>query len=59
MSITTLKGVLTDLGSCDFTNMDRQWWDRSVSVNQSLFNPEWIYGVSIHVTEGLCHEERK
>ncbi|KAH0598356.1 hypothetical protein MHUMG1_03654 [Metarhizium humberi] len=37
-------GVIPCQG-CDFTNMDRQWWDRSVSVNQSLFNPEWIYGM--------------
>lgn len=26
--------------------MERQWFDRSPYVNQSLFNPEWIYGVS-------------
>lgn len=26
--------------------MERQWHDRSPYVNQSLFNPEWIYGVS-------------
>lgn len=26
--------------------MDRQFHDRSPFVNQSLFNPEWIYGVS-------------
>lgn len=26
--------------------MERQWYDRSPYVNQSLFNPEWIYGVS-------------
>jgi hypothetical protein len=25
--------------------MDRQWNDRSPYVNQSLFNPEWVYGV--------------
>jgi hypothetical protein len=27
--------------------MERQWYDRSPYVNQSLFNPEWIYGVSL------------
>jgi hypothetical protein len=27
--------------------MERQWYDRSPYVNQSLFNPEWIYGVGI------------
>jgi hypothetical protein len=26
--------------------MERQWHDRSPYVNQSLFNPEWVYGVS-------------
>ena len=30
----------------EYTGMDRQWWDRSLFVNQTLFNPEWIYGVS-------------
>lgn len=25
--------------------MERQWHDRSPYVNQSLFNPEWVYGV--------------
>lgn len=25
--------------------MERQWYDRSPYVNQSLFNPEWVYGV--------------
>jgi pimeloyl-ACP methyl ester carboxylesterase len=25
--------------------MERQWHDRSPFVNQSLFNPEWVYGM--------------
>lgn len=25
--------------------MQRQWNDRSPYINQSLFNPEWIYGM--------------
>jgi len=28
-------------------DMNRQYWDKSPFVNQSLFNPEWIYGVSL------------
>jgi hypothetical protein len=31
--------------------MERQWHDRSPYVNQSLFNPEWVYGVSKHLTQ--------
>jgi hypothetical protein len=31
--------------------MERQWHDRSPYVNQSLFSPEWVYGVS---TEFYC-----
>ena len=31
--------------SSEYLNMERQWHDRSPVVNQSLFNPEWIYGV--------------
>ncbi|KHN98347.1 alpha/beta hydrolase fold family protein [Metarhizium album ARSEF 1941] len=31
--------------ACEFTDMKRQWWDRSLLVNQSLFNPEWTYGM--------------
>jgi hypothetical protein len=27
--------------------MERQWHDRSPYVNQSLFNPEWVYGVRV------------
>jgi len=33
------------LQGSDYLNMDRQWHDRSPFVNQSLFNPEWIYGM--------------
>lgn len=29
----------------DYLNMQRSWNDRSPYVNQSLFNPEWIYGM--------------
>ncbi|KAJ1324657.1 3-oxoadipate enol-lactonase [Microdochium nivale] len=37
-------GVIPCQG-CEYTPMDRQWWDRSLFVNQSLFNPEWTYGM--------------
>ncbi|KAI9710142.1 MAG: hypothetical protein M1820_002944 [Bogoriella megaspora] len=33
------------LQGCDYLNMERQWHDRSPYVNQSLFNPEWVYGM--------------
>jgi len=33
------------LQGSDYLNMERQWHDRSPYVNQSLFNPEWIYGM--------------
>ena len=29
----------------DYLTMQRQWYDRSPYVNQSLFNPEWVYGM--------------
>ncbi|CAK4035015.1 alpha beta hydrolase fold family, partial [Lecanosticta acicola] len=38
------SGTIPLQGS-DYLNMDRQWYDRSPYVNQSLFNPEWIYGM--------------
>jgi pimeloyl-ACP methyl ester carboxylesterase len=34
----------------EYLNMERQWHDRSPYVNQSLFNPEWVYGVRISST---------
>ncbi|SMR51287.1 unnamed protein product [Zymoseptoria tritici ST99CH_1E4] len=33
------------LQGSDYLNMDRTWNDRSPYVNQSLFAPEWIYGM--------------
>ena len=36
---------MADFHSSEYLNMDRQWNDRSPYVNQSLFNPEWVYGV--------------
>lgn len=33
------------LQGSDYLNMDRTWNDQSPYVNQSLFNPEWIYGM--------------
>ncbi|OAK99487.1 alpha/beta-hydrolase [Phaeosphaeriaceae sp. SRC1lsM3a] len=33
------------LQGSEYLNMERQWYDRSPYVNQSLFNPEWIYGM--------------
>ncbi|KAK4918027.1 hypothetical protein LTR49_014165 [Elasticomyces elasticus] len=38
-------GGTIPLQGSDYLNMDRQWYDRSPYVNQSLFNPEWIYGM--------------
>lgn len=38
------SGTIPLQGS-DYLNMERQWYDRSPYVNQSLFNPEWIYGM--------------
>lgn len=37
-------GTIALQGS-DYLNMDRQFNDKSPYVNQSLFNPEWIYGM--------------
>ena len=34
------------LQGSDYLDMKRQWYDRTPHHNQSLFNPEWIYGVS-------------
>lgn len=33
------------LQGSDYLNMERQWHDQSPFVNQSLFAPEWIYGM--------------
>ncbi|KAI9687380.1 MAG: hypothetical protein M1822_002423 [Bathelium mastoideum] len=38
-------GGTIPLQGSDYLNMERQWYDRSPYVNQSLFNPEWIYGM--------------
>jgi len=39
----------------EYLNMERQWFDRSPYVNQSLINPEWVYGVGIlGLEQGLC-----
>ena len=38
-------GGTIPLQGSDYLNMERQWNDRSPYVNQSLFNPEWIYGM--------------
>jgi pimeloyl-ACP methyl ester carboxylesterase len=35
------------LQGSDYLDMKRQWYDQTPHHNQSLFNPEWIYGVSI------------
>jgi hypothetical protein len=35
------------LQGSDFLDMKRQWFDQSPHTNQALFNPEWIYGVSL------------
>lgn len=33
------------LQGSEYLNMERQWHDQSPYVNQSLFNPEWVYGM--------------
>ena len=33
------------LQGSDYLNMDRQWNDESPYANQSLYAPEWIYGM--------------
>lgn len=37
-------GGVIPLQGCDYLTMNRQWDDHSPFVNQSLYNPEWIYG---------------
>ncbi|KAI7661079.1 hypothetical protein KC318_g9686 [Hortaea werneckii] len=39
-------GGTIPLQGSDYLNMERQWHDRSPYVNQSLFNPEWVYGMT-------------
>ncbi|KAI0582353.1 Alpha/beta hydrolase fold family protein [Pyrenophora tritici-repentis] len=41
-----IAGTIPLQGS-EYLNMERQWHDRSPFVNQSLYNPEWVYGVRI------------
>jgi pimeloyl-ACP methyl ester carboxylesterase len=38
-------GGTIPLQGCDYLTMDRQFHDKSPVVNQSLFNPDWIYGM--------------
>ncbi|KAI1622462.1 hydrolase [Exophiala viscosa] len=38
-------GGTIPLQGCDYLTMDRQFNDKSPVVNQSLFNPDWIYGM--------------
>jgi len=38
-------GGTIPLQGCDYLTMDRQFYDKSPVVNQSLFNPDWIYGM--------------
>ncbi|EMD60699.1 hypothetical protein COCSADRAFT_245609 [Bipolaris sorokiniana ND90Pr] len=38
------------LQGSEYLNMERQWNDRSPYVNQSLFNPEWVYGMMAPTT---------
>jgi len=50
-------GGTIPLQGCDYLTMDRQFNDKSPVVNQSLFNPDWIYGMmnpkSPHVNKQL------
>ncbi|KAL9114260.1 MAG: hypothetical protein Q9227_001682 [Pyrenula ochraceoflavens] len=36
--------------ACDYLDMPRRFHDKSPFVNQSLFNPEWIYGLMAPTT---------
>jgi pimeloyl-ACP methyl ester carboxylesterase len=38
-------GGAIPLQGCDYLTMKRQFDDKSPLVNQSLFNPDWIYGM--------------
>lgn len=38
-------GGTIPLQGCDYLTMDRQFNDKSPVVNQSLFNPDWVYGM--------------
>ncbi|GAB1198710.1 hypothetical protein APSETT444_008038 [Aspergillus pseudonomiae] len=38
-------GGTIPLQACDYLAMERQFDDKSPFINQSLFNPNWIYGV--------------
>lgn len=38
-------GGTIPLQGSEYLNMERSWHDRSPYVNQSLFNPEWVYGM--------------
>ncbi|KAL4941981.1 hypothetical protein BDV06DRAFT_193297 [Aspergillus oleicola] len=38
-------GGTIPLQGCDFLTMKRQFNDKSPLINQSLFNPDWIYGM--------------
>ncbi|KAK0118360.1 hypothetical protein ONS95_012648 [Cadophora gregata] len=38
-------GGTIPLQGSDYLNMERQFHDRSPNVNQSLYNPEWVYGM--------------
>lgn len=38
-------GGTIPLQGCDYLTMKRQFNDKSPIVNQSLFNPDWIYGM--------------
>ncbi|KAE9363147.1 alpha/beta-hydrolase [Stipitochalara longipes BDJ] len=38
-------GGTIPLQGSDYLNMERQFHDRSPHINQSLYNPEWVYGM--------------
>lgn len=39
------SGGTIPLQGCDYVFMERQFNDKSPVVNQSLFNPDWVYGL--------------
>ncbi|CAG9984543.1 unnamed protein product [Clonostachys byssicola] len=38
-------GAVIPCQACEFTDMERNYWSRSLFVNQSIFTPEYIYGM--------------
>jgi pimeloyl-ACP methyl ester carboxylesterase len=48
-------GGTIPLQGCDFLTMDRTFNDKSPTVNQALWNPDWIWGMMVSVSLSLTH----